>query len=82
MAGVIGAGALSACVAALCYVAISEFFFPLETDEAAGPQFARGMVIFAIVPFGFVGGCALAMILWVKLERRVTRTPGIAGNTE
>ena len=80
VACVVATGALTAFASALAYVWITNLIWPLEVEEAAGPQLAGGIIIlFAIIPCGFLGGCVLAVHLWMKLDGRPA-TPSNGGS--
>jgi hypothetical protein len=71
---VIGTGCLCAVTFALGYVFLVETLWPLEPNEAGGPQFARGMVVLFLLPTGFIVGCALAIWGCSVVSRRFRRS--------
>jgi hypothetical protein len=74
---VVVAGVLGAAVFGFGYITVVEFLWPLEPDEAAGPQFARGIVLLGFAGAGFFAGCILGVWGCSVASQRIKASTGV-----
>ena len=71
-------GVIMSAISGLSYVAIAEHYWPLDPNEAAGPEAARGFFVILIVLGTFLPATLVALS---TLERLFPRNPASPGGS-